>query len=82
MQVIPVSPEFRQKIDAVYQSALQVDPFERPSFLDQVCEGNLSLRQEVEYLLSAQGVESSIVSSAASEVATEILPEKADTLVG
>src|SRR5207237_4003576 len=58
------------------------DPFERPSFLDQVCEGNLSLRQEVEYLLSAQGVESSIVSSAASEVATEILPEKADTLIG
>src|SRR2546422_3411338 len=82
MQVTPVPPEFRQKIDAVYQSALRVDPLERPSFLDQVCEGNLSLRQEVESLLSAQEVESSILGSAAPEVATEILPERSGALVG
>ena len=46
-----VSPEFRRKIEALYQSALELDPARREPFLDRACEGEPELRREVEFLL-------------------------------
>jgi len=46
-----VSPESRRKIEAIYQSALELDPARRGPFLDRACEGDLDLRREVEALL-------------------------------
>jgi serine/threonine protein kinase/tetratricopeptide (TPR) repeat protein len=46
-----VSPESRRKIEVLYQSALELDPARRGSFLDRACEGDPELRREVESLL-------------------------------
>lgn len=46
-----VSPESRRKIEALYQSALELDPARRGPFLDRACEGDPELRREVEALL-------------------------------
>jgi serine/threonine protein kinase/tetratricopeptide (TPR) repeat protein len=47
-----VSPESRQKIEALYQAALELDPARRRLFLDRACEGEADLRGEVEALLA------------------------------
>jgi eukaryotic-like serine/threonine-protein kinase len=47
-----LSPEFRRKIRALYESALDVDPAQRGPFLDRACEGDPEARREVEALLS------------------------------
>src|SRR6516164_7997189 len=82
MRVMSVSPELRQQITAVYLQALQIDPPKRPSFLDEACGANSSLRQEVESLLSAHELQTARTQSAPSEVVTEILDETAATLIG
>ncbi len=47
------SPELQRKIEALFRSALELDPAKRASFLDRACGGDYSLRQEIEALLSA-----------------------------
>src|SRR2546425_7457465 len=49
------SPEFRQRIDALFQTARELDPADRSSFLDQACAGNSLLRQQVESRLASRG---------------------------
>ena len=49
-----LSPESQQRIKALLESALKLDPDQRASFLDRACAGDLSLRQEVESLIAAQ----------------------------
>src|SRR5437588_3318467 len=82
MQAMPLTPEVRAQIEAVYHLALKIDPTRRPSFLDEACGANSSLRQEVESLLSAHEIETAHSQSAPSEVATEILGQKPATLIG
>jgi eukaryotic-like serine/threonine-protein kinase len=48
-----LSPELQQKMNALLESALKLDPAERRSFLNRACAGNPSLRQEVESRLVA-----------------------------
>jgi serine/threonine protein kinase/dipeptidyl aminopeptidase/acylaminoacyl peptidase len=47
------SPNSRQQIEALYRSARKLDATDRRAFLDRVCAGDDSLRQEIETLLSA-----------------------------
>src|SRR5262249_1313354 len=82
MQSMTVSPDFRQQVESLYHSALQIDPGERPSFLDRACGRNSSLRQEVEYLLTAHDLTTGGSGSAPSGVATEILEQKTGSLIG
>src|SRR5882762_2289380 len=49
-----LSSESQQRINALLQSALKLDPIQRVSFLDRACAGDLSLRQEVESLIAVQ----------------------------
>jgi serine/threonine protein kinase/Tol biopolymer transport system component len=58
-----VCPEQEQRIKALLQSALELDPTERASFLDRACAGDLPLRQEVESLIAAQEQATGSVSS-------------------
>lgn len=53
---MPESPSFRQRIEALYHSALELSVTDRRAFLDQACAGDDSLRQEIEALLSAQAL--------------------------
>ncbi len=47
-------PELQQKVNALIESALKLDPAERTSFLDRACAGNPSLRQEIESRLHSK----------------------------
>ena len=46
-----MTPERWQQIRAVVEDALELEPAQRASFLDQACSSDQSLRQEVEALL-------------------------------
>jgi len=42
-----------QKIEELFHAALQREPYEHTSFLDEACDGDLELRQQVEALLGS-----------------------------
>jgi eukaryotic-like serine/threonine-protein kinase len=48
-----MTPERWQQIKGVLQSALEIEPPARTKFLDQACDDDAALRQEVESLLAA-----------------------------
>ncbi len=56
-------PEIWQRVEAVFEAALQRPPNERTAFLDSACKDNASLRSQVETLLSALDQNSSSISS-------------------
>ncbi|HXG94194.1 MAG TPA: serine/threonine-protein kinase [Blastocatellia bacterium] len=48
-----MTPDRRQKIESIFQSALARAPAERAAFLDQACDGDPALREEIESLITA-----------------------------
>jgi hypothetical protein len=50
-----MKPERWQRIDKLLELALEQEPGRRSVFLDEACQGDATLRQEVESLLSAHG---------------------------
>ena len=46
-----MAPDRWRKIEALYEAALEVEPAQRPGFLEESCSGDESLRHEVESLL-------------------------------
>ena len=48
-----MSPEYWQRIDRLFDEALDLPPDERMAFLDGACDGDEALREEVEALLAA-----------------------------
>ena len=50
-----MTPERWQQIDKLLEQALEQEPDRRSAFLDEACQGDAALRQEVESLLSAHG---------------------------
>ena len=49
-----MTPENLARIRAIYEAALAKDALERAAFLDQECQGDQAIRQEVDLLLAAQ----------------------------
>jgi serine/threonine protein kinase len=49
---IGMTPERWQQVKGVLESVLELAPHERAAFLDQACDGDQSLRQEVESFLA------------------------------
>ena len=47
-----LSPEHWQKLDRIFDAALDRAPLDRRAFLDEACAGDPSLRKEVEDLLA------------------------------
>jgi hypothetical protein len=43
-----------KRLKALYQTAAELDPEERPAYLDQACRDNPALRKEVEGLLASE----------------------------
>ncbi len=43
------------QVEGILDSALRMDPVDRPAFLVQACEGDEELRHEVESLLMYEG---------------------------
>ena len=75
-----MKPELLQKIDQVFQSALDLAPDRRAIFLDGACAGDSELRREVESLLKAHQDAGDFIEDSASDVAAKLLAEK-QTLV-
>jgi hypothetical protein len=46
-----IKPERWQKIERLYDSALELEPEQREAFLEQACAGDESVRKEVQQLL-------------------------------
>src|SRR6516225_4273942 len=69
-----MTPERWQEVKRVLNGALELDPDQRPAYLDRACASDRSLRGEVQYLLdSDDDIRSSFLQSppAAGLLATE-----------
>jgi len=68
-----MTPERWQQIDQLFHSALERDSGERAAFLAQACNGDESLRQEVESLIGSHEQSESFIEAPASDIAAELL---------
>ena len=63
-----MKPERWQQLDDLFHSALQREPAERTSFLYEACDGDESLREQVEALVTAHEKAGSFIERPAMEV--------------
>lgn len=70
-----MTPERRNQIDKLLQRTLDLAPPRRAAFLDEACAGDVSLRREVESLLSAR---SSLMASPLVDAETEVAMRASD----
>src|SRR5262245_59679040 len=68
-----MTPERWQQIDQLFHAALGYGPAERGAFLDQACNGDEPLRQEVESLISSHEEAESFIERPAGDVAAGLL---------
>ena len=78
-----MKPESWQQLDKLFHAALERAPEERAAFLDEACDGDESLRQQVEALLSAHQEAGSFIESPALEVEAQLLAnDQNESMVG
>src|SRR5215510_12497924 len=70
-----------QRINDLFNAALERDPAERPGFLAQVCAGDELVRREVESLIASHEQSDSFTASFASDLAAGLLAESRSRLV-
>ena len=70
-----MTPERWQQLKQIFQSALERNPAERSSFLNQACAGDPALRREVESLISSHDQAGDSIEAMAAEAATEMLAD-------
>ena len=58
-----MTPERWQQVDQLLEQALEHAPDRRDDFLEEACQGDAALRQEVESLLSAHKQAGSLLSA-------------------
>src|SRR5207302_5648774 len=68
-----MNPETYQHIQALLQSALEREPDQRDSFLDEACAGDESLRRQVETLLISYEQAGSFLESPAAQVGAPLV---------
>lgn len=71
-----------QKVDEVFQAALELPPECRPGFLESACENDNELRVEVESLLSAHEEAGNFIEDSASDIAASLFEESRPKQVG
>jgi eukaryotic-like serine/threonine-protein kinase len=78
-----MTPERWHRVKEIFETALECAPGERPAFLTQVCDGDESLRSEVESLLASyDGGESFMERSAMALAAETLAGSQGEFLVG
>ena len=65
----PLSPQQWQRIEQLFQSALELDPAQRAAYLNQHCSDDEALRREVESLLVYQAAAGDVIQGAVHEAA-------------
>src|SRR6266851_87026 len=68
-----MKPERLQKIDEIFQAALDLPPERRENFVAEACAGDAELRAEVESLLAAHEHVGNFIADSASDVAAVLL---------
>ena len=68
-----MTPEHWQRIDQLFQAAIELQPKERVSFLDQACAGDEDLRSAVEALIASDEHGLSFIEDPAFEMAANLL---------
>src|SRR5688572_29453048 len=71
-----------QQIKSLLQSALEYKPGERTAFLDEACQGDDSLRQQIDSLIVSHEQAGGFIDSPAFEVMANSLGDETDSLVG
>ncbi len=84
---IPMTPERWKIIDEILDGALDLEPGDRETFLDERCAGDESLKNEVLELLAADGdadrfLESSAIGLAAKNFAAEQTAKSTASMIG
>jgi eukaryotic-like serine/threonine-protein kinase len=78
-----VTPEQWQRVKEVFEAALERDSSRRAAFLDEVCDGDVALRREVESLIESYQREKGFLSTpVVAAAAPSLLDAQAETLVG
>jgi serine/threonine protein kinase len=75
-----MTPERWQRVDRLFQSALDLPPGRRASYLREACDGDAALRQEVESLIESHQQAGSFIEEPAAVTATDGLTPAARTL--
>jgi serine/threonine protein kinase/predicted Zn-dependent protease len=68
-----MTPERWQRVDEIFQAAIELKAEERPDFVDSACSGDEELRREVESLISADEQGLSVVDEPAFQAAAGLL---------
>src|SRR5438874_8383867 len=68
-----MTPEHWQRIDQLFQAAIELRPEERNSFLDQACGEDEDLRSDVEALIASDEHGLSFIEDPAFEMAANLL---------
>lgn len=71
-----MTPERLEQIDQIFQSALDLVPEQRMSFVATACGADLQLRAEVESLLTAHQNAGAFIEDSAADVAASLLRKK------
>lgn len=78
-----MTPERWQQVNELFHSALKYDPAQRVSYLNQVCDGDQELRQEVESLIASHNDGDHFIGAFPIEAATRLIAEdRPDLSVG
>ena len=70
-----MQPERWSQIEKLYHAAAALPPGERAKFLEQACNGDSELRQEVESLLAHEQTAENFIESPALEVAADLMAD-------
>jgi eukaryotic-like serine/threonine-protein kinase len=77
-----MTPERWQQVDKLLQQALEREPSQRASFLDEACAGDEELRQEVESLLGYENQGQQLLRRPALQVMADKLANDSPPLIG
>ncbi len=77
-----MQPERWQKCTEIFNTALELPPAERSTYLDQSCSGDSLLRRQVELLLDSHARAGRFIDAPAFESAPELLLGDPDALIG
>src|SRR5688572_337826 len=68
-----MKPEFLERLDRIFHSALELPAERRAAFLDQACANDSNLRSEVESLISSHELSGNFIDGNAADVAALLL---------
>ena len=71
-----------KRIEEIFHEALDQDAAARATFLHEACNGDESLRLEVEALIASHEKESSLFKNSAADLATEFLAKQNASIIG